>query len=1197
MKIRRLQIQGFKSFVDPTDFRFDQDITGVVGPNGCGKSNIVDAIRWVMGERSTKNLRGRTMDDVIFSGSEGRAPAGMAEVTLTFDNADGMAPPEYAAYPEIAIGRRLFRSVEGENDSEYYINRTQVRLKDVEDFFLGTGVGTKAYSIVEQGKIGSIVNSRPEDRRLVIEEAAGITKYRARRRATERQMDSTRQNLLRVSDVLTEIEKNLASLKRQAEKAERYKRYRSEMRDLDLWVASHRFLELRAQGVGVELRTEQARETHADAETALGTAEAEVEALRAQLVTEEGDTEKLQGRAYEVDNQVRLLESELVHRTDELRALQSREAEAEGEVRGLDGQAGGLGGERAELEASLAGHESEVVRTVERLGVAEAALGAARAAQAAEEAGIAGALRRELDASSRGATAEGALRSLERQVREAQDHLDRSRSERAALEIQDGGLEAEAQSLAARMEDLARLRGDLLARRAEGESRLTSLRAELSNVEENFEAVRAELTTKRSRFESLVEIRARRESLTRGPRAAMERGGSGLGKILADAIDVPADMEVAVAAVLGDRTEGVLVGGIRDAADLARWLASEDRGRATALPASARAPGFDRGDVPSDESVLGAIRPRIQAAPEVAGLCDAVFEGVLVVRSLEDAVRLWEAGSLRHTLVTLQGEIVEPSGALTGGGRPAAAAGLLSAKREIDTLEAHVEDLDGRYRELSVRQATLRASVNEVVGFLGELATSEHREDLDEMERTLSAQRIDDARMRISDRLAVVRTESAEAAGRLAEAAHERGEAERVRVEALADQQIARAEASRGEAALAGSKDEAERALAALTDFKVGAAQAREKAEGVRGAIGRVESALEDLRARIERLRGEVARGAAKQGETAARLLLGREELQGLVTQAREAQEAVALAREACDRLRGVVSEREARIRQSREAVDAAREAIRDLEVEAREIQLKAEHLGQNVLEKHRVELPSVIGDYHVRPPPEATVHDRVLDLQRLVDRMGEINLTAIEEYQEQSKRAESLAAQKQDLEKALGDIESAIRNLNRESRRRFREAFDAVNERFEVLFPKLFRGGRAKLELVGEEDLLEAGVEIVAQPPGKRLGSIELMSGGEKALTAVSLIFAIFQWKPSPFCLLDEVDAPLDEANVDRFGELVRSMTERSQFIVITHSKRTMQIADGLYGITMQEPGVSRTVSVKLKELTEAKASAAAAA
>ncbi len=1187
MKIRKLDIFGFKSFVDRTVLHFDQDITAVVGPNGCGKSNIVDAIRWVMGEMSPKQLRGKAMDDVIFGGAESRGPVGFAEVSLTFENNDGMVPPEYIDYPEITVTRRLDR----QGESEYLINKVPVRLKDVHELFLGTGVGRRAYSIVEQGRIGLIVSAKAEDRRVLLEEAAGITKFKSRKRSAELKMEHTRQNLLRLGDIISEIEKNLASLKRQARKAERYKVYREEIRDLELWVASHRYLELSVTRKVLDEQIEQATARAEGARLALNVREAELEAGRLALQQIEQRVERSQTRVFELENKVKLLQSEIEHHETQLPELKEREQGALGELEQLGEKRDGLQVEAAGLKARLGDLEEAEQAESEALQRENEELERRRQAADEAERALNNARARVGEAETRIARAEAVLAGYEKHRAENEARLGRLAVEREALRSRGGELGQQAEEQRARLQGLRCGKDELLDRRGQIEAELGELRENIKTSDGELQAIKEQLARKRSRLVSLKEIQQRFEGVGTGVRAVMshfaadpEQGArAGVLGLVADRVQCPAELTQALAAVLGEKLQYVVIENLDAGMEALRYLGEGKHGRATLMPRVPVNGVRVRGELPAGDGVLGFLTDRIKVNETDRELVNHLLADVVLVEDLARARALHENGQTQDTLVTLEGEVIGGDGSLSGGGGEDGAH-LLQIQREIRELGSEVEQLQGEAAGTAARHGELRNAIAQRQAALEATRTDAHQTELTLATTERDLDRTEQAGREANERLQALANEAEEIARSLEEARGEQGEAEAEREAAHAAESDARQAVDAAAEIHRLRRTSVEEQTAVVTEVRVRAAEARQKAESDREALDRLNESMQEIDGRMERLREDAERFSRQQVELAERVQQERATLAERVEEAMQANEEAASVKAEYDEAREELGEHELALRQVRGVIEQTTAQVNSLSLNERETSLQIDHLVASVRERHRLELCKQLGDFHAREIPDQTVLDRVDELQRVIERMGEINLMAIEEYEENRQRYEHLSEQRKDLETAIGQLESAIRKMNRESRRLFRETFEGVNQRFQKVFPRLFGGGKAELRLTNPDDLLETGIDIAAMPPGKRLGIIELMSGGEKAMTAISLLIALFQYKPSPFCLLDEVDAPLDEANIGRFCEIVQEMTTQSQFIVVTHSKRTIMMADVLYGLTMETPGISKLVSVRIK-------------
>jgi len=1187
MHIKKLEICGFKSFVDRTVIHFDEDMIGIVGPNGCGKSNIVDAIRWSMGEQSAKHLRGKSMTDVIFAGSESRGPHGMAEVTLTFDNTDAEAaqslPLEYRDWADIAVTRRLHR----DGTSEYLINKTQVRLKDITDLFLGTGVGTKAYSIIEQGKIGLIVSARPEDRRMLIEEAAGITKYKSRRKQAQNKMDATRQNLLRVGDIVSEIERNLSSLKRQAAKAERYVSYKDELEDLVLHESTHRLLELTVVTQVEEASKVRLTEREQVCRTELDARDAELEVARQEAHQKEELAETSQNDAFQADNQVRTVEAELTRGRDELRRFDERRAGATREQHDLTENLQELQTELGAVEATLTGAEEDEARAEQLFEEATGQLEQLTESQSAADQTVVELRAQVAESSQSVAASEATLSGFARRIDEMGDRKQRLSNEEDKLSVEREDLVTRGDSLREHAAEIAEGKRISAEEHVRLETEMKALREATVIHDHVVDEKKNVLSQRRSRLRALEELHDRLEGVGAGVKALIASGDPALGGLLADRFEVPEDLTAAFAGLMGDQLQIAVVDDIDRGLALLDELAASRSGRATIV--SAR-PAFVAGRSPRPvrrDGVVGPLIDHVAYAPEDEALARTFIGDALVVEDAHVALALRAEGEcVGQVIVTRDGTVVHTDGRVSGGSGDAVAAGMIEQKREMHALHDVVAALADEVTELLDRQQAMRKRTTEVGTALDRARTEAHQGELALVTAEKDLKQAEERLAAVDKRLEAVRAELAELAQALELATSERQEAE----ETLEQSRTLRDETSGAlevaEEQAAGWREQVQRQQAVTTERKVEMAQVRERANSARGTQERLARSCIEMENRIERLDDERTECAVGAGQAAARIIVFREQLSEAVEAARQAQARFSEAKQALEEVRNALGIREADLKGMRQELE---EVVTDLskhEMALQKLSIELQHLLDGVRERFRgLELHRIVGDYHRRPPVDENHRTRIVELAHLIDRMGPVNVDAVREHAEASERFTYYTEQQLDLEQALENLDKAIAQMNRECRRLFRETYDGVNARFKVLFPKMFRGGHAELRLTNPDDLLETGIEILAQPPGKKLGNIELMSGGEKALTAVSLIFAIFQFKPSPFCILDEVDAPLDEANVTRYNEAIRSMTDRSQFILITHIKRTMQSVDVLYGVTMQEPGVSRLVSVRVHE------------
>ncbi|NUO52914.1 MAG: chromosome segregation protein SMC [Polyangiaceae bacterium] len=1188
MHIKKLEIAGFKSFVDRTVIHFDHDIVGIVGPNGCGKSNIVDSIRWCMGEQSARHLRGRAMSDVIFAGSASRGPHGLAEVTLTFDNTDKVAaqelPLEYRDWAEIAVTRRLYR----DGTSEYLINKTQVRLKDVTDLFLGTGVGTKAYSIIEQGKVGLIVSARPEDRRMLIEEAAGITKYKARKKQAEQKMDATRQNLLRVGDIVSEIERSLASLKRQAAKAERYIAHKKELEDVVLWEASHRLLEIVVRTQVEENARAERAEAVQQVKTALDVREAELEVVRQSSHEAEEVAEKAQTDAFRTANQVRTHEGEIERSREKFTSLETRRLDDAREEAELAERLAGLREELQGLLTALETAAAEEERGAEAARLESEKFDELKGSQDAAEAELSDLRARASQLAAAVAGAEATLRGFDERREDMELRRGKIEDEKRRLELEAAEHTAHHAEIVRTLDDQRAEKEASAARRDALNDELRLLREEAVGHERALDTKKGDLSRLRGRLRALEEIHDRLEGVGQGAKTLVHKNDPSVLGLLGERFEVAQDLIAAFAGALGEKVEWVVVDSADKGRALARELAEKSSGRAGIVPAH---PRFVAGAGHVDPSVLelpgvrGLLLDAVRFDTADEAMARALLGDVLLCDDDDAAIAAFDSGFTGRA-VTVSGTLYAADGTVIGGSRDEVAAGLIEHKREMRELEGLVATADAEVTAMLDHHATLRTRLGELGAALDASRADAHAAEIALVTAEKDEKRTSELLAGLTRRVEVLGRDHDDLSAKILAAA----EAHEIAVATLDGHRTEKGEV---DIAVASASERAEAwrsqvsaQQSVVTERRVLLAQARERATAVRQTAERIGKSCDEMATRITRLASEQVDCAVSAGQAAARIVIERELLLDALELAKNAEDAVIGAKTRLDEIRHGLGMAEVDLKRLRDEATESAEALRGHESALDRLTMSRQHLLDGVRERFRgLELETVVGDYHKRPPADAAQRARIQELTELLDRMGPVNLDAVREHAEAEERYTYYTTQKTDLEKALDDLDRAIAQMNRESKRLFKEAFEGINARFKVVFPRMFRGGQAELRLTNADDMLETGIEILAQPPGKKLSSIELMSGGEKALTAVSLIFSIFQFKPSPFCILDEVDAPLDEANVARYNEGIRSMTDRSQFILITHIKKTMQLVDVLYGVTMQEPGVSKLVGVRVNE------------
>jgi chromosome segregation protein len=1161
MRLTKIKLAGFKSFVDPTAIGFPTNLVGVVGPNGCGKSNIIDAVRWVMGEISAKHLRGDSMADVIFNGSGSRKPVGTASVELVFDNADGKLGGEYAGYTEVSLKRVVSR----DGQSSYFLNGARCRRKDITQLFLGTGLGSRSYAIIEQNMISRVIEAKAEDMRAFLEEAAGISRYKERRKETESRIAHTRENLARLSDLRDEVEKQLRHLQRQAATARRYQALKQEERQLHAELLALRLREVETES-GARQAILNERDTALQAALAAQRSiEASIERARAEHDAQSEVLAEVQGRYYQDGAEISRTEQALEH-AREIRSRQKQELEqiAQGTLeagthRVRDRE------QAVELEAALAELEPglEAARAAEQ--AAAEALVAAEADMAAWQEQWEG-FNQNLRAASTAAEGERArLEGVDEQLRRMGAQRDRARQEHETLSASD---------VAARLTEIeaaeAGAREEHEGARRRMEELVAALQAERSHERELAEAAQA------ARRE-VQECEGRIVSLEALQRAAL---GQGQGKVvdwlksrgmersprLAQQLSVDKGWDRAVETVLGSYLEAVCVESIDDVAGM---LESLSAGTVTFFAGADVAGSGHHGH--------DSLRSRVRGP---AGI-DALFEGIVATDSLGEALRVRSGLRAGQSVITRDGIWIGPD--------------WLRVSRDKDAHEGVLEREDSLRRERSALESRQAASADL------EARLEAARTQVRDLEDRLAGHQGQVSRsaashMGLRSQIDGLRARAEQRELRLQQLTGELAELQGAIEEANAASRATRARLEEAVETMA-QLEERRKALESRRDELRGRlAEARTKAESERNAARevaiRVESrrtGYESLLAGIARLDGQIAQFDTRRTDLEAQLVAGEENEARLKSTLGEALRKRIAVEDELAGARRVMETVDANLRSLDEgrakaeaAVNEARELLENVKFSVQELKVRRESLMEQFAHT-RLVLAEVVAAL-VAEADVAGWEQRLLETSERIERLGQVNLAAIDEFREQSERKEYLDRQFADLTDALATLDDAIRKIDRETRSRFQDTFDRVNAGLKEKFPRLFGGGHAYLELVGD-DVLESGVAIMARPPGKRNSSINQLSGGEKALTAVALVFSIFDLNPAPFCLLDEVDAPLDENNVGRFCDIVREMSDQVQFIFVTHNKSTMELANQLLGVTMNEPGVSRLVTVDVDE------------
>jgi len=1174
VRLSKVRLAGFKSFVDPTTLDLRSNLTGILGPNGCGKSNTIDAVRWVMGESSARHLRGESMDDVIFNGSSARKPVGMASVELVFDNSDGQLGGEYARYAEIAIKRQISR----DGASRYFLNGTRCRRRDITDIFLGTGLGPRSYAIIEQGMISRLVEAKPEELRNTLEEAAGISRYKERRRETETRIRHTRDNLERLTDLRDELGKQLQKLDRQAKAAKRYTVLKDEQRTLEAKLLLLQLDTLQQHGQALNRQLHEAGNQHQACLATVQAREQQLGQLREQQHEVNEHLNTLQGRYYQAGADISRAEQAIRHREETRQRQQSALARLDEQQAEAHRQTEEDRLQQQQYQAQLQKLEPALEQGREQVSLVEAQLAEAEQQQALQQEQWQ-AIQQRMTTPMRQAQLEKArMEALERQNRQLEQRLERLQQE--SRQLSGHALQTQAQALTLTLEQTR-------ARLEDSEMTLDRVQEQLQSGQEQLQTLRTALDTRRSQQQALQGRLASLETLQQAglrhddqSRSRwLHEAGLAHNPTLAEQLDVETGWEMAVEQrltldalwleQLDQLPQGDQAGWPDSGLAAVEYPPHAPTGADLDTGSTFRQPADERGFTPLAGKVLTplSIRPHLH--------------GVYVASSLEQALHERRQLQAGECFITAQGVRIGPDW-LHVPGQGAGQGSILQRQQEIRRLKGELEVLEQalehsrqateqqqqQTRTLEQQRQQLQPEVNrlhreesaqrsELAGLTQKLEQLEQRgwqlaRDQEEIRQQLTQQHTEHEEATLARNAALEQLEQLEAG---------RGQQEQVREQVRQQLADLRATLRRHQDTTHALALELETTRTRLNN------SAQQQV--------RLQSRLEQLQQQRTELEGQIT--AQEQPEDRLE-----EALQQAQEQHAEMERQLQDARQQVQALEQHIRESgQERVREEKQTAEA-RDRLEQLKLERQSVQVReqgvAEQFGQTGFD-HTALLAQITAT-----ETPAWLQQRLQEIQDGIQRLGPINLAAIGEFREQSERQQYLDQQNEDLVVALNTLESAIEKIDRETRTRFRNTFEHVNRRLGEMFPRLFGGGQCHLEMT-ENDILTTGITLMARPPGKRLSRIHLMSGGEKALTAVALVFAIFELNPAPFCLLDEVDAPLDEANVGRFCELVRTMSERVQFIFITHNKTTMELAENLIGVTMREPGVSRLVAVDVAE------------
>ena len=1190
MKPTKLELIGFKSFFHHTIIQFKDGINCIVGPNGCGKSNIVDAIRWVLGEQAPSRIRGKSMESVIFNGTEKVAPSGMAEVSFYFENDTKDLPPQYNSYNEICITRRFFRT----GESEYLINKIPCRLTDIVELFLGTGLGAKAYSIIDQGTITNFATSSPEDRRLMVEEAAGITKYRNRKKVALSRLEQTENNLLRVSDIIKEIDRQINTIQKQAKKAERYRKLKEELNSIESKQARWELRSLLETKRGIEEDIERLRGLENELSARIAELESTHINISSELSGREARINELNNKLVAIESKMRLLENEKAYYSREIEHLIQNNHDGANRITSLKQRTSEI---EKELETKLQ-EKSEIegelsIHSV-RISAQERELNELIQKKAEVQSRLSDTQKKTIEVMTEIARLTNKKNYSEAAIRDNTKKMESLKVERDNIHSQIAQHEESLLKFNTELEKNLKELKDAESRFNTFSEKLTDMETELVRSETTILNTKEKLTEIKSRYNSLLELEKNLEGFDEGIKKILrakeenidERLSDGIVGLITEYIEVEPPYERAIESVLGEKLQSLIIKEPEIGVHALNLLKTSASGRTTFIPIKPKTKSLSTG-MPSGEGVIGPAEQFIRCSPEIQEIASALFGDVVIVDNITNALNLWSKNGFYKTLVTPDGDIIEHSGIITGG-KKEKYGGQFARKREIKELKAGIEEFE---RNLEIEQRkydTLKEEILRLKGYIESLKEEiqSHRMRRIELEKDLDSTKgfIE----RLNERLRVVSFEYENYEKDLHNLKEELSNIE----DLIRGFEIQRDELKALEASIQkeltdlATEEKVNRER--LTNFKIQSASDSERLQSIINLINRIGSERKEIEYEIDVLTRSISANNIKISQYKEEIQKKEEELSLCIKEHKEINEEKGALLSEFNRFSEEMSNIEGHIKDMQKKIYENRDTLNERTLHLKDLEYKIDNIINYCRDKLNLNITYEISNgliFNAESLDESE-RGRAEELRKIIDNFGEINLTAISEYENLMKRREFLQNNYDDLRRAMENLRRAIARINRISKERFIETFNKINEKLAEVAPILTSGGRASLKLMDENNLLEGGVDIIVNPRGKKLLSIDMLSGGEKALIGLSLVFAIYKIKPAPFCVLDEVDAPLDEVNTGRFIMLIKEFAKSSRFMVITHNKRTMEAATQLYGITMQEPGISTAIPLTLDQI-----------
>lgn len=1203
MKLKKLEITGFKSFFEKSTIQFPPGISAVVGPNGCGKSNVVDAIRWVMGEQSLKQLRGKSKEDIIFSGTNGKAALNMAEVSLTLANDNGSAPEELKDFTEINLTRRLYRS----GESTYLLNRQPCRLKDIHNVFLGSGLGSRSYAVIQQGNIGAITDADPEERRYFIEEAAGTTRYKNRKVEALRKVEITHRNLLRVNDILSEIKRQMGSLKRQARKAELYNTHQRRIKILDVRLGIHYFDDFTRQIDEADSLLKELKDADIGHSSELKKLDAAIEDIKLKRWEKNQEIADQKSEKHETQRKIDRTENDLAHLRNEIKRLSRETTEFEVAREDLAQKNDDMIAEIAQVQQDNVDLRAEMAKERERLD-----LHRQNSQQTREElsklnqdletgkALLMNLVTREAQYKNIYQNAANNKESLQRRLKRTDEEEALAQKQIKTAQLNESQAGSQLNTL---KQEIEALNNQIAITHSELDEKAVALAGQVKRVQ----TLELERNTTKSKYNALKKMEDNFEWYRDGVKAIMRAQSSnadeqnpettgisreltaGVLKLAADIIDADPAYETAIEAVLGESLQYIVVKDQETGLQAIDYLQTHNAGRSGFIPISSAKPIRENEDQLPDPARL--LLNHIRVKPGYENIAQVLLGDVILIDTIAEALELFNKNGTIQRIVTRNGEVVSHQGILIGGSKDKLS-GILAKKHEIKELKRQETLLSQNIEKAQLEQNDLESVVRNLESTLQKQIERKNRTVEDETEAEKAHYRAGEDLKNAHRRLEIVQLEQEQLLGEASDI-----DDEMIKYNTALAGVTAEIKSAQDEVALMSQKISAvssrmEEFNQTVVELKMKLTTLNARLENSNSSLKRLKEFHEDGRIRLEQLSREISLKKNKEEVSRVTVAANEDQLSQMYKIIGRLEEAIGRNEEVYQDIDGRLKDSDSKISAIKSKREKTLEKFRMLELEQSQFQLKRDNIANRLEERYQSAFATLKSELLENETAEKVIADMTTeemeaDLSRRKEKISKIvdvNLAAIKEYEQLKDRFEFLETQRDDLLKAIEDLHKVIRKINKITQQRFMETFTQINQKLNEVFPRLFDGGEAKLVLLDPNKPLESGVEFMIHPPGKKLTRLSLLSGGEKALSAIAFIFSIFLIKPASFCLLDEIDAPLDESNVFRFNDLLQIIGENSQIIMITHNKRSMEFADMLFGITMEQKGISKVVSVNFK-------------